>query len=73
MNPPERIPDLSVDELKTLICQTVQEAVAEVLVEFSIAAERDTELMAQAELTVLLRNSLGILPSPPMKPAVPND
>ena len=73
MNPREGIADLSLDELKTLIRQTVQEAVAEVLVEFSIAAERDTGLMAQAELMVLLRNSLGTLPSPPMKPAVPND
>jgi len=58
MNPSERLADLMVEELKTLIRQTVQEAVADVIVEFAIVAERDAELMAQAELTGLLRDSL---------------
>jgi len=46
------------EELKTLIRQTVQEATAEVLIEFSMVAERDAELLIKAEITDLLRNSL---------------
>jgi hypothetical protein len=58
MNPYDRIADLTVEELKTLIRQTVQEATAEVLIEFSMAAERDAELLIKAEIADLLRNSL---------------
>ena len=59
MNEQGRIADLTVEELKSLIRQIVQEAVAEVMVEFSIAAERDAELTFQAEVAELLRSSLN--------------
>lgn len=54
----QRIADLTVEEFQALIRQTVQEAMAEVMVEFSAAAERDAELTYQAEMTDLLRSSL---------------
>lgn len=53
-----KITELTVEELKHFIRETVQEAVAEVMVEFSIAAEHDAELMYQAELADMLRASL---------------
>jgi uncharacterized protein YdhG (YjbR/CyaY superfamily) len=67
MNENDRIADLTVEELRTLIRQTVQEAMAEVLIEFSLAAEYDAELAYQAEMTDLLRSSLqerhpGLMP-----------
>ena len=58
MSDHERIADLSVEEFKTLIRRTVQEAMVEVMVEFSVAAERDAELEFQAEVTDLLRSTL---------------
>lgn len=45
-----RIADLTVSELQELIRKTVQEAVAEVIIEFSIAAEVDARLSYEAEL-----------------------
>jgi hypothetical protein len=54
---------LTIGELKALIRETVQEAVAEVLVEFSLAAEHDAEVSYQAEMNDLLRASLHNSPS----------
>ena len=52
------IADLTIEEFKKLIRQVVQEAMAEVMVEFSVAMERDANLVAQAEITDWLRSSL---------------
>jgi hypothetical protein len=54
----DRLDQLTVGQLKAIIRQTVQEAFAEVLMEFTIAAEYDAELAYQAEVTELLRQSL---------------
>ena len=53
-----RISDLTVSELQALIRKTVQEAVAEVIIEFSIAAELDEQIAREAELNAYLRDSL---------------
>ena len=50
-----RIADLTVSQLQQLIRQTVQEAVAEVLIEFSIAAEADAHITEEAEMLDYLR------------------
>lgn len=59
MNDNERVADLTIGQLRQLIRATVQEAVAEVLVEFSIAAEYDAQLVNQAEMTEWLRTVLA--------------
>lgn len=58
MDKNDPITTLTVEQLQNLIRSTVQEAVAEVLVEFSIAAEQDAEVLYQAELAEMLRESL---------------
>ena len=58
MNDQDRVSDLTIGQLKQLIFHTVQEAVAEVLLEFSIAAEHDAALYYQAEMTDWLRASI---------------
>ncbi len=55
MTKERRIADLTVEQLQSLIKQTVQQAVAEVLIEFSIAAEIDADITYQAEMTDYLR------------------
>lgn len=54
----DHLDQLTVGQLKAIIRHTVQEAFAEVLMEFTIAAEYDAELAYQAEVTELLRQSL---------------
>lgn len=51
----QQISELTVEQLQKLIKQTVQEALAEVLIEFSIAAEVDAEISYRAEITDALR------------------
>jgi len=58
MNDHTRITDLTVGELKKIIYSLVQESVTEVLLEFSIAAQHDADLMYQAEMNDLLRTSI---------------
>ncbi|MGB1285984.1 MAG: hypothetical protein ACPG7F_05585 [Aggregatilineales bacterium] len=53
-----KISELTIAELKTLIRQTVQEAVAEVIIEFSIAAEIDEQIAREAELNEYLRDTM---------------
>jgi len=50
-----KIADLTVSQLQQLIRKTVQEAVAEVLIEFSIAAEVDARVTQDAEMMDYLR------------------
>jgi hypothetical protein len=52
------ISDLTVGELQSLIKKTVQEAMAEVLIEFTIAAELDAEVTYRAEMADCLRSHL---------------
>lgn len=54
----DRLDQLTVSQLREIIRHTVQEAFAEVLMEFTIAAEFEAELTYQAEVTELLRQSL---------------
>ena len=54
----EPIHNLTVDQLTNLIRQTVQEAMIEVLVEYSVAMQHDADIVYQAEITDLLRASL---------------
>lgn len=58
MNEQERIAELSVGQLRDLIRTTVQEAMAEVLLEFSLAAEYDAQIVYEAEMNDLLRTTL---------------
>ena len=51
-----KIADLTVSQLQELIRQTVQEAVAEALIEFSIAAEADARITEEAEMMDYLRS-----------------
>ena len=59
-----KISDLTVSQLQELIRQTVQEAVAEVLIEFSIAAEADARITEEAEMMDYLRS---LQPSTPRR------
>jgi hypothetical protein len=59
-----KISELTVSELQELIRSTVQEAVAEVIIEFSLAAELDEQLAREAEMTDLIRNTLHGTPHP---------
>jgi L-aminopeptidase/D-esterase-like protein len=68
----ERVADLTMDELYALIQQSVQEAVAEVLLELSMVAEYEQEIEAQAELTDWLRSSLGDYLAGHSDPGVPH-
>jgi arginine deiminase len=53
-----RISDLTVHELRQLIRETVQEAVAEVLIEFQAVARAEEQLQFEAEMTEYLRNTM---------------
>jgi len=53
-----QVADLTVEELRTLIRETVQKAVAEVMVEFATAAEIDAQVAYDAEISDYLRESM---------------
>lgn len=57
-----KISELTIGQLKHLIRTTVQEAVAEVIIEFSAAAEVEAQLEYEAEMNQYLRSSLQGLP-----------
>jgi len=57
-NPDMKITEMSVKDLQSLIRETVQEAVAEVIVEFSVAVEAEEKLRFEAEMADMLRSSL---------------
>jgi recombinational DNA repair protein RecR len=57
MNDP-KISELTVSQLQQLIRSTVQEAVAEVIIEFNAAAEYEERLQYEAEMTDFLQHSL---------------
>jgi len=58
MSEHERVADLTIEEFKALIRETVQTAMVEVMVEFSAAAEHDAEVTFRAEVANFLRNTL---------------
>ena len=62
MNDP-KISELTVSQLQKLIRQTVQEAVAEVIIEFSAAAEIEAQLEYEADMVDYLRNTLQGIPA----------
>lgn len=57
-----KVSDLTIHELKALIRETVQEAVAEVLIEINTIADADAELIAEAEMAEFLKTSLQGMP-----------
>lgn len=59
MNDIDPISNLTIGQLKQLIYNIVTEAMAEVLLEFSLAAEHDAALLQRAELTDYLRASIN--------------
>ena len=61
MNDP-KISDLTVSQLKRLIRETVQEAVAEVIIEINAIAQAEEELEADAEIAEFLRHTMQGLP-----------
>lgn len=58
MNNDPKIYELTVSQLQNLIRQTVQEAVAEAIIEFSIAAEIEEQVRFEAEMNDYLRATL---------------
>lgn len=59
MNNETRISDLTISQFNALVRKTVQESIAEVLLEFSLAAEYEAELVQQAEMNDMIRASLS--------------
>lgn len=57
MNDP-KISELTVSELQKLIRQTVQEAVAEVIIEFNAVAEAEEQIRMEAAMTDYLRSTI---------------
>ena len=57
-----KISELTVSQLKRLIKETVQEAVAEVLIEINAIAGAEDDLLAEAEMAEYLKASMQGLP-----------
>lgn len=57
-----KISELTVSQLQGLIKETVQEAVAEVLIEINAIAEAENELIAEAEMAEYLKSSIQGMP-----------
>jgi hypothetical protein len=53
-----KISELTVSQLQQLIRETVQEAVAEVIIEFNAIAEAEEQLRLEAEMTDYLRATM---------------
>lgn len=53
-----KISDLTVSQLQRLIRETVQEAVAEVMIEFHAVAQAEEQLRYEAEMTDFLRSTM---------------
>lgn len=62
MNDP-KISELTVSQLQQLIRETVQEAVAEVIIEFNAMAEAEEQLRYEAEMADYLRATMQGLPA----------
>lgn len=53
-----KISELTVSQLQRLIRETVQEAVAEVIIEFSAVAEAEEQLRMEAEMADYFRSTM---------------
>jgi L-aminopeptidase/D-esterase-like protein len=59
-----KVSELTVSQLQKLIRKTVQQAVIEVLIEFSALRQMDDETLAEAEITEQIRHHLrGSMPA----------
>jgi hypothetical protein len=58
MNDQQQIAELTVGQLKALIRRTVQDAMTDVLMEFTLAAQLEAEVAEEAEMTEYLRATL---------------
>ncbi|GAB1420399.1 hypothetical protein MASR2M15_04970 [Anaerolineales bacterium] len=54
----QKVSDLTVEELKQIIRETVQSSVAEVMIEFALASRIDEQLLLDAEMADYLRDTL---------------
>lgn len=57
-----KISELTVSQLRRLIKATVQEAVAEVLIEINAIAEAEEKLQSEAEMAEFLKTSMQGIP-----------
>ena len=57
-----KISDLTVSQLRRLIRETVQEAVAEVIIEINAIAQAEDEIESNAEIAEFLRETMQGLP-----------
>jgi hypothetical protein len=57
-----KVSDLTVSQLKRLIRETVQEAVAEVIIEINAIAQAEDELETDAEIAEFLRHTMQGFP-----------
>lgn len=53
-----KISDLTVNELQNLIKETVQKSVAEVMIEFAIVADIESQIVFEAEMNELVRSEM---------------
>lgn len=53
-----KVADLTVSELQALIRETVQQAVAEVIIEMNLIADAEAQIQMEAEVNAYLRDSI---------------
>ena len=61
-----KISELTVAELQTIIKETVQKSVAEVMIEFAMVADLEAELAFEAEMNDLVRNEMHAFTNLPL-------
>ena len=54
----QKVSDLTVSQLQEIIRQTVQEAVAEVIIELNVMAEAEQQIEMEAAMTDYLRSTM---------------
>ena len=57
-----KVSDLTVSQLQQLIRETVQEAVAEVFIEFNAVAQAEEQMLLEAELAEYMRSNMQSQP-----------
>lgn len=57
-----KISELTVGELQTLIRETVQQSVAEVMIEFAMVADLEAQIAFEAEMNELVRSEMQSFP-----------
>jgi hypothetical protein len=61
-----KISDLTVNELQNLIKETVQKSVAEVMIEFAVVADIESQIVFEAEMNELVRSEMQSHTNPPI-------